>query len=273
MKTRHLPSLRQLHVFEAVARHGSIGRAAALVNLSQPAVTQAIASLERRFGVALFERGRSGSYLTDFGKILLIRTERLFDFIRQGLRRLLGGHQSGEAADIETLTGKITNAHIRCLIAVSENMSFGQAARSTGVSQPSLHRAARELERNLRRAIYYRGARGITTTDQGAELARQFKLAMRELDYGSDEIAARQGIVTSRIAIGTLATSGSFGLARAIDDFLAQARGAGVRIVEEPYEQLLDHLRAGNIDVLFSVLRRPDWATDVTETMLSKSPM
>ncbi len=268
---QHLPSLRQLHVFEAVARHKSIGRAAAAVSLSQPAVTQTIASLESRFGVTLFERGRGGSHLTDFGKILLARTERLFDFMRQGLRRSLSGHQPSDA-DIDTLTGKITTTHIRCLIAVSENMSFDQAARSIGVSQPSLHRAARELERNLRRAIYYRGARGITTTEQGAELARQFKLAMRELDYGSDEIAARRGIITSRIAIGTLATSGSFGLARAIDEFLAQACGAGVHIVEEPYEQLLDHLRAGNIDFLFSVLRCPAWATDVTETMLFEEP-
>src|SRR5258708_39488865 len=178
MQPTHLPSLRQLHVFEDVARHKSIGRAAASVSLSQPAVTQAIASLESRFGVALFERGRSGSYLTDFGTILLARTERLFDFIRQGLRRSLGGHQSTEAPDIDTLTRKITTTHIRCLIAVSENMSFDQAARSIGVSQPSLHRAARELERNLRRAIYHRGARGITTTEPGAELTPQFKLAM-----------------------------------------------------------------------------------------------
>jgi DNA-binding transcriptional LysR family regulator len=271
-RTRHLPSLRQLRVFEAVARHKSIGRAAASTSLSQPAVTQAIASLEGRFGVALFERVRSGSYPTDFGNILLARTERLFDFLRQGFRRLLGSHQSSEPTGIDTLTGKITATHIRCLIAVSENMSFDQAARSIGVSQPSLHRAARELERILRRAIYYRGARGITTNEQGMELARQFKIAMRELEYASDEIAARQGIVTSRIAIGTLATSGSFGLARAIDEFLAQARGAEVHIVEEPYEQLLADLRAGDIDVLFSVLRRPDWATDVTETMLFEEP-
>jgi LysR family transcriptional regulator of gallate degradation len=271
-RTQHLPSLRQLRVFEAVARHKSIGRAAASTSLSQPAVTQAIASLESRFGVALFERVRSGSYPTDFGNILLARTERLFDFLRQGFRRLLGSHQSSEPAGIDTLTGKITATHIRCLIAVSENMSFDQAARSIGVSQPSLHRAARELERILRRAIYYRGARGITTNEQGMELARQFKIAMRELEYASDEIAARQGIVTSRIAIGTLATSGSFGLACAIDEFLAQARGAEVHIVEEPYEQLLADLRAGDIDVLFSVLRRPDWATDVTETMLFEEP-
>jgi len=272
MKPSPLLSLRQLQIFEAVARHKSIGGAAAVVNLSQPAVTQAIASLERRFGVTLFERGRSGSHPTDFGKILLARSDRVFDFIRQGLRQLLGSHQSSDSGDIETLTRKITATHMRCLIAVSENMSFDQAARSLGVSQPSLHRAARELERHLRRAIYYRGARGITTTEQGAEFARHFKLAMRELDYGSDEIAARQGIVTSRIAIGTLATSGSFDLARAVDEFLAQARGAGVHIVEQPYEQLLDHLRAGDIDVLFSVLRRPDWATDITETMLFEEP-
>ena len=63
----HLLSLRQLQVFEAVARHKSIGRAAASVSLSQPAVTQAIASLEGRFQVALFERGRRGSYVTEFG--------------------------------------------------------------------------------------------------------------------------------------------------------------------------------------------------------------
>jgi LysR family transcriptional regulator, regulator for genes of the gallate degradation pathway len=232
--TRHLPSLRQLRVFEAVARHKSIGRAAASASLSQPAVTQAIASLESRLGVALFERVRSGSYPTDFGNILLARTERLFDFLSRGLRRLLGSHQFSEPADIDRLTGKIAATHIRCLIAVSENMSFDRAARSIGVSQPSLHRVARELERILRRAIYYRGARGITTNEQGTELARHFKLAMRELDYASDEIAARQGIITSRIAIGTLATSGSFGLARAIDEFLGQARGAGVSSSRNP---------------------------------------
>ncbi len=56
---QNLPSLRQLHVFEAVARHNSIGRAASSVSLSQPAVSQAIASLESRFGVTLFETAGS----------------------------------------------------------------------------------------------------------------------------------------------------------------------------------------------------------------------
>src|SRR5262249_25468766 len=137
----HLPSLRQLRVFQAVAQHKSIGRAAPAVSLSQPAVTQAMTSLESRFGVQMFERGRSGSYLTDFGTILLARTERLFDIMGQGLQHLLGHHPSGEAHDIAALTGKITTTQIRCLIAVSESMSFDSAARAINVSQPSLHRA------------------------------------------------------------------------------------------------------------------------------------
>ena len=46
-----------------------------------------------------------------------------------------------------------------------------------------------------------------------------------------------------------------------------------MNIVEEPYEQLLDDLRAGDIDVLFSVLRCPDWATrQVKERILFEEP-
>jgi DNA-binding transcriptional LysR family regulator len=267
-----LPSLRQLRVFETVARLKSVSRASGLINLSQPAVTQAISNLEGKFGATLFERGHSGSHLTQLGEILLARTERLFGLIRRGLEESFGGHPSNEKVDIDALVGKITTTHIRCLLAVAENPSFDQAARSIGVSQPSLHRAARDFERQLRRAIYYRGARGTTTTKQGSELARHLKLAMRELDYAAEEINTQQGIITSRIAIGTLATSGSFVLARAIDEFLRECRGAEVKVIEEPYEQLLSHLRAGDIDFLFSVLRRPDWATDVAETRLFDEP-
>jgi DNA-binding transcriptional LysR family regulator len=268
----NLPNLRHLKVFETVAQLKSVSQASTLINLSQPAVTQAISNLEVKFGVTLFDRGHRGSYLTPFGRILLARTERLFDLIRQALEDLYGGSPSSEKIDISSLIGKITITHIRSLVAVSENPSFEQAARAIGVSQPSLHRAARDFERHLRRAIYYRGARGTSTTKQGSELARQLKLAMRELDYAFEEINTHRGIVTSQIAVGTLPTSGSFVLARAIDEFFGNCPGAKVQVIEEPYEQLLSDLRGGKIDFLFSVLRRPDWATDVKETILFSEP-
>ena len=263
-----LPNLRHLRVFEAAARLGSVTLASRAIHLSQPAVSQAISNLETLFGAKLFDRGPRGSYLTPFGQIVLARTERLFALLRQALEDLFHGHTSGEKIDITSLLEKITTTHIRCLLAVSENASFDQAARSIGVSQPSLHRGARDFERHIRRTIYYRGAQGISTTKQGSELARRFMLAMRELDYAFDEVKTQQGAITSRIVIGTLAAGGSFVLAHAVDEFLATCPGARVQIIEEPYEQLLSDLRVGKIDFLFSVLRRPDWATDVAETTL-----
>ena len=91
VKNAELPSLRHLRMFEAVARLESVSRAALEVNRSQPAVTQALAKLERTLGVHLIERRHSGSYLTDFGRIVLLRTQRLFALIELALTQPLVG--------------------------------------------------------------------------------------------------------------------------------------------------------------------------------------
>ncbi len=43
-------------------------------------------------------------------------------------------------------------------------------------------------------------------------------------------------------------------------------------MVDGHYDVLLNELRAGKLDLLFGVLRRPDWATDVTEELLFENP-
>lgn len=65
------PTLRQLIAFTALARTEHFGRAADLMHLSQPTVSNEIKSLERALGVTLFARSRSGTTLTDAGTALL----------------------------------------------------------------------------------------------------------------------------------------------------------------------------------------------------------
>ena len=48
---------RNLEAFRIVYETGSVTRAAERLNLSQPAVSQLIARIERSFGFALFDRG------------------------------------------------------------------------------------------------------------------------------------------------------------------------------------------------------------------------
>lgn len=62
---------KQLRGFVAVADAGSIGMAARAINISQPALSRIIRSLEECHGVRLFERTTTGMTLTHAGEVLL----------------------------------------------------------------------------------------------------------------------------------------------------------------------------------------------------------
>ncbi len=63
-------TLRQLEVFESVARHLSYSRAAAELHLTQPAVSMQIKQLERNIELRLFEQVGKRVYLTEAGNEL-----------------------------------------------------------------------------------------------------------------------------------------------------------------------------------------------------------
>jgi DNA-binding transcriptional LysR family regulator len=64
-------TLRQLQVFEAVARHLSHSRAAKELYLSQPAISMQIKQLEESVGLPLFDQTGKQIYLTDAGAEML----------------------------------------------------------------------------------------------------------------------------------------------------------------------------------------------------------
>jgi DNA-binding transcriptional LysR family regulator len=79
-------TLRQLHYFVAVARSSQISVAAANVNISQSAMTLAIAALEKVLGAALFERGRHGVTLTFEGHAFLQQAEAVLQAAQEAER-------------------------------------------------------------------------------------------------------------------------------------------------------------------------------------------
>ncbi len=86
---------RLLLTLHAVARIGSFSRAAEELSLTQPAVSQQIAALERQVGVRLMDRGRAGVRLTPAGERLLEHAAALAE------RLDLAGAQLGDLADEE----------------------------------------------------------------------------------------------------------------------------------------------------------------------------
>src|SRR6516164_5720030 len=78
--------LRELYILTAVVERGSMAKAAAHLAMSQPAVSEAIASLEATLQVRLLDRGPRGIEPTIYGQALLKRGTVVFDELRQGIR-------------------------------------------------------------------------------------------------------------------------------------------------------------------------------------------
>lgn len=62
---------RQIQAIVAVARAGSVHGAARLLDMPQPALSRLVAASEKCLGVALFERSRAGTRITEAGERVL----------------------------------------------------------------------------------------------------------------------------------------------------------------------------------------------------------
>jgi DNA-binding transcriptional LysR family regulator len=89
---------RDLHVFMAVAEHGTMAIAAERLAISPPVVSKTIADLEHVMGGRLFDRFPHGVELTPFGRTLARRGVVIFDELRRTVEELesLRDETSGE---------------------------------------------------------------------------------------------------------------------------------------------------------------------------------
>jgi DNA-binding transcriptional LysR family regulator len=90
--------LSQLRILVAVADAGSFSEAALALEMSQSAVSYAIATLEEELGIVLLTRGRYGAHLTPVGAEIVERSRQMLllqqDIIQQAnlAKGLEGGH-------------------------------------------------------------------------------------------------------------------------------------------------------------------------------------
>src|SRR5215469_17216681 len=85
-RTRRRLKLRDLDILATLIDAGSMGKAAARLNVSQPAVSKAVAELEAALGVRLVDRGRRGITPTPYGLALKRRSVAIFNDLRQSVQ-------------------------------------------------------------------------------------------------------------------------------------------------------------------------------------------
>jgi DNA-binding transcriptional LysR family regulator len=100
-----LPSANALFVFEAAARTRNFTKAAAELNVTQPAISRMLARLESHLGVALFARTSTGVMLTEHGRMLYQCTSDGFRGIEAGLQEI-----NARRTGTETVTLSLSSA-------------------------------------------------------------------------------------------------------------------------------------------------------------------
>jgi len=119
--------LRHLSTFLEVARTVSVGRAAALLSVSQPAVTRTIRELEEAVGVALLEKDGRGIRLTNAGEEFRRHAGASVAALRQGVDAV----RLGQARSVAPLrVGALPTVSARIMPkAVQEFLAESQGGR------------------------------------------------------------------------------------------------------------------------------------------------
>jgi DNA-binding transcriptional LysR family regulator len=172
--------------------------------------------------------------------------------------------------DVERL---VRSRQLDALGAVVEHGNFSIAARARHVSQPTIHRAARELERLLGVPLFEETSFGITPTREAERLARRARLAFAEVEQARAEVHALSGEESGRTVVGALPLARSYLLPAALLEFTQEHPRHGVAIIEGTYEHLLSGLRSGESDLLIGALRDPTPAADVVQEHLFDDPL
>lgn len=240
-------NLRHLKAVIAVADSGTISAAARAVNLTQPAITQAIAKLERQIGVPLFDRTPGAMRPTEAAAILIPRARAALDLI---------------------VSPRVTAPQMRAFIAVAAQGSYAGAAAATGMREPSLHRAVADLSLGLGQQLVERRGRGIALTPRGAAIARRFRLAHAELRAAVAELHALQGREVGRIAVGAMPLSRARLLPKAISTFHQRRPTVQMAVLEGSYTELVGPLRDGEIDMMVGAMRDPASVEDLDQQPL-----
>ena len=87
-RIRRRLKLRDMDILLTVIKTGSMGKAADALNMSQPAVSKAIAGLEHTLGVRLLDRNRQGVEPTEYGRAMLDGGVAMFDDLRQAVKNI-----------------------------------------------------------------------------------------------------------------------------------------------------------------------------------------
>ena len=140
---------------------------------------------------------------------------------------------------------------IEYFVAVAEERHFTRAANRMHVAQSGLSASVRALERELGASLFVRSTRRVELTDAGRALLAEVRHTLHSLAAARDAVAAVQGVLRGRLAVGTIQCLPGIDLPDALARFRRAHPGVDIQLRQSAAPDLVDALRGGELDVAF----------------------
>lgn len=148
----------------------------------------------------------------------------------------------------------ITLRQLRYFEAVARHLHFGRAADECGVSQPALSQQIREMEAILGVALIERGARRISLTAQGEEVAHRGLKILGDLRDLTDFTRHGTAVLSGPLKLGAIPSVAPYLLPHALPLVQQRYPALELQLRETRTEQLVDELLQGHLDLVLMAL-------------------
>ena len=133
-------------------------------------------------------------------------------------------------------------------LAVVREGTISAAAQTLHVAQPSLSRQMKELEEELGAALFVRGNRKITLTEEGMVLRKRAEEMVRLMQMTEDEISQVKNHVSGSVRIGAGESWSFHYLSRTAASLAEEHPDIRFHITSGDTQDLMDQLNNGLID-------------------------
>ncbi len=153
--------------------------------------------------------------------------------------------------------------HLRHFAAVVDAGNLSKAAERVFISQPALTRSIKNLEDIVGAVLLERRPRGMVPTPAGDALYRYARLMLNEAARARAEVKAVQAGARGELAIGMAAMFSDHIVDRAVAAVCGAGRDVALTVTQGFLEELVEALRDGRLDIIFSNLSNMMLPNDV----------
>ncbi len=171
----------------------------------------------------------------------------------------------------DSALGRIRLRHLQCFLAVAQFGTLRRAAQAMAITQPAVTKTLNELEALLARPLFARGRHGATLTPDGEAFMRHASDSVHAIGAAVDSVLREPDAAPLRI--GVLPTVAAALLPGVLQAFAARWPLVGVRVGTGRNSELIEQLRARELDAVIGRLSDPERMAGLSFEPLYAEPM